>query len=107
MSISRALGAEKPATKRPRSYGEVPRSGKTNCKKVEENVYGRMLPVAASPKKGGGARARARAPPSSRCPLRVRDSFYRFIYLYLLTYPYLSLSLSLSLFEQVKLLERA
>ena len=104
MSISRALGAEKPATKRPRSYMEGPRSGKTKLQKVEENVYGRMLPV-------GSERAR---PPSPRCSLRVRDSFYISIYLYLLTYPsiiyiciYIYRSLSLSLFEQVKLLERA
>ena len=56
-----------------------------------------MLPVAASPKKGGG---RAR-PPASRCPLRVRDSFYISIYIYLpiplyslCIYIYTSLSLS-------------
>ena len=32
MSISRAFGAEKPATKRPRSYMEGPRGGKASCK---------------------------------------------------------------------------
>ena len=89
MSISRALGAEKPATKRPRSYMEV---------------YGRMLPVAASPKKGGGARARARAPPLFPAP-SARAGFFLYIYLYLHVpiplyniYIHLSLSLSLSLF---------
>ena len=114
--------AEKPATKRPRSYMEGPRGGKASCKKSKK-----MYMVAASPKKrgrrGGGARARARAPPPpplflGGCPLRVRDSFYISIYLYVLIYPsiyiyntyiciHLSLSLSLSLFKQVKLLERA
>ena len=34
MSTSRVLGAEKPATKRPRSYMEGPRGGKASCKKV-------------------------------------------------------------------------
>ena len=62
MSISRALGAEKPATKRPRSYMEGPRSGKTNCKKSKESVYGRMLPVAASPKKGAWMRMACAVP---------------------------------------------
>ena len=82
MSTSRALGAEKPATKRPRSYMEEPRGGKASCKKSKK-----MYIVAASPKKGGGARA---PPPSpGGCPLRVRDSFYIFIYLYLLIYPFI------------------
>ena len=97
MSTSRPLGAEKPATKRPRSYMEGPRGGKASCKKSKK-----MYMVAASPKKGGrrgggGARARARArarvlpPPPlfllGGCPLRVRDSFYISIYLYVLIYP--------------------
>ena len=93
------LGAEKPATKRPRSYMEGPRGGKASCKKSKK-----MYMVAA----------RAPPRPSSRggCPLRVRDSFYISIYLYLLIYPsiyiyntyiiyiyiHLSLSLSPSLF---------
>ena len=84
MSISRALGAEKPATKRPRSYKERTPWRKSKLQKVEENVYGRMLPVAASPRKGRGGGARARAPPPLLpvgCPLRVRDSFYISIYL--------------------------
>ena len=100
MSISRALGAEKPATKRPRSYMEGPRSGKTNCKKSKKTY------MEGCSRGGGGARA----PPASRCPLRVRNSFSISIYLYLLTYPsieYIYIYMHLSLFEQVKLLERA
>ena len=116
MSISRALGAEKPATKRPRSYMEGPRSGKTNCKKSKKTIW-KDASRSCIPQEGGGrarARARARAPlfpvPSARAGF--------FLYTYLSTSTYLSLyniyiyihiklSLSLSLFEQVKLLERA
>ena len=83
MSI-RDLGAEKPATKRPRSYMEGPRGRKASCKKSKK-----MYMVAASPKKGRGG---ARAPPPPLfpgvCPLRVRDSFYISIYLYLVIYIY-------------------
>ena len=146
MSISRALGAEKPAAKRPRSYMDGPCGRKLSImgtvlpntpsqkskeqilnfrgrkaskrptsymQKVEENVYGRMLPVAASPKKGGG-RARARPPlfpvPSARAGffLYICLSISTYLSLYnIYIYICISLSLSLSLFEQVKLLERA
>ena len=76
MSISRAL-------KRPRSYMEGPRSGKTNCKKFEENVYGRMLPVAASPKRGGGGGA----PPLPLFPVpSARAGVFLYIYLSISTY---------------------
>ena len=107
MSISRALGAEKPATKRPRSYMEGPRGGKASCKKSKKMYLEGCFPP-----------ARARAPPPSSsggCPLRVRDSFYISIYLYIyLSIPlyhiiiciYIYIHLSL-FFEQVKLLERA
>ena len=84
MSISRALGAEKPATKRPRSYMEV---------------YGRMLPLAASPKKGGG-RARPPPLPSALCEGGIL-SIYLSIYIYVPIplyniYIYICISLSLS-----------
>ena len=83
MSISRALGQKS-------QPGRTPWQ-KSKLLNVVENVYGRMLPAATSPKKGGGgrARARARAPPLLRggCPLRVRHSCYISIYLYLLLYP--------------------
>ena len=144
MSISRALGAEKPAAKRRRSYMEGPcgrklsimstvlpntpsqkskaqmlaflrgharqnkgAHRKSKLQNVEENVCGRMLPVAASPKKGGGARARARAcaPPTfSRGVPSARAGVFLYIYLsistYLsryLTYIYIHIYLSLSL----------
>ena len=87
MSISRTLGAEKPATKRPRSYMEGPKDpvAEKQAEKVEDNVYGRMLPVAASQKNRGGGGGRARAPPllAGGCPLRVRDSIYLSIYIFL------------------------
>ena len=121
-----SLGAEKPATKRPRSCMEGPRGGKASCKKSK-----RMYMVAASPKKGGeGGRARARArppPPLSGRVHSARAGFFLYIYLsistylslsiyiytihisyvYIYIYIRLSLSLSLSLFKQVMLLERA
>ena len=88
MSTSRPLGAEKPATKRPRSYMEGPRGGKASCKKSKK-----MYMVAASPKKGGrtgGGRARARAPPPP-APLpggvpSARAGFFLYIYLSICTY---------------------
>ena len=107
MSTSRALGAEKPATKHPRSYMEGPRGGKASCKKSKK-----MYMVAASPKRGRrGARARAPAPPprpssraSALCACGILST-YLSIYIYLSiplhiykTYISLSLSLSLSLF---------
>ena len=62
MSTSRALGAEKPATKRPRSYMEGPRNGKASCKTSKKCIW-QLQPT----RRGrGGARARARAPPPSR-----------------------------------------
>ena len=114
MSTSRALGAEKPATKRPRSYMEGPRGGKASCKKSKK-----MYMVAASPKKeGGGARVRAPPRPSSRGVPSAHAGFFLYIYLSISTYLslyiyiyntyiYIYSSLSLSLFKQVKLLERA
>ena len=67
--------------------------------------------MAASPKKGGGGRARA--PPLFPVPC-ARAGFFLHIYLSISTYLslyiiyiYIYISLSLSLFEQVKLLERA
>ena len=89
MSISRALGAEKP------SRSCIPQKGG-----------------------GGGARARARARPpplpGALCACGIL-SIYLSIYIYLpiplyniyMFYIYIYISLSLSLFEQVKLLERA
>ena len=127
MSISGALGAEKPAAKRPRSYMDGPCGRKlsimstvlpnTPSQKSKEQilsflggaVYGRMLPVAASPKKGGGGRARPPHLPGALCACGIL-SIYLSIYIYLpipLYNIYIYTSLSLSLFEQVKLLERA
>ena len=40
----RALGAEKPATKRPRSYMEGPRGGKTTCKKSKKTYMEGCFP---------------------------------------------------------------
>ena len=90
MSISRALGAEKPATKRPRSYMEEPRGGKASCKK-SKNMSPRLFP--------GGV-------PSAQLYIYLSISTYLSLYI-IYIYIYTSLSLSLSLFEQVKLLERA
>ena len=109
MSISRALGAEKPATKRPRSYMEGPRGGKASCKKSKK-MY-----MVAAPQEGGGARARARArPPASLLGgvPSARAGFFLYIYLSISTYLslyniYVYIYTSLSLFEQVKLLESA
>ena len=109
MSISRALGAEKPATKRPRSYMEGPRGGKASCKKSKKKQM-----VAASPRKGG--RARARSPrPSSRggalCACGIL-SIYLSIYIYLSIPLYIYIYntyiyIQPSLLNQVKLLETA
>ena len=91
MSISRAVGQKSQPANALEATWEGPRGGKASYKTSKtENVYGRMLPVAASPKKGGGgARARAHAPPPlhGECPLRVPDSFYISIYLHLLIFP--------------------
>ena len=96
MSISRALGAEKPATKRPRSYMEGPRGGKASCKKSKK-----MYMVAAPPKRGGALYARGFF-------LYIYISISTFLSLYIIyIYIHTHISLSLSLFEQVKLLERA
>ena len=99
MSISRALGAEKPATERARSYRRTPWQ-KNKLQNVEENVYGRMLPVATSPKKTGGPLARA---PRSQGVPPARARFVLYIYLSISTYLsfyilYIYISLSLSLF---------
>ena len=164
MSISRALGAEKPAAKRPRSYMEGPRGRKLSimstvlpntpsqkklggyvkqntgahhehqqglggrktqppnaleatwkdpvaekqAEKVEENVYGRMLPVAASHKNRRGRARPLFLPGGALCACGILS-----IYLYLLIYPSIIciyniyIYISLSFFEQVKLLERA
>ena len=51
MSISRALGAEKPATKRPRSYMEGPRGGKASCKKSKK--MNMVAAPQAAPQEGG------------------------------------------------------
>ena len=76
MSISRALVAEKPATKRPRSFLEGPRGGKASCKKSKK-----MYMVAAP-----CARARP-SPPSSRGGLpSARAGFFLHIYLSISTY---------------------
>ena len=86
MSISRALGAEKPATKRPRSYMEGPRGGKASCKKSKKmNMV--AAPQAAPQERGGGGGARARArvpPPSGRGALCACGilSIYLSIYIY-------------------------
>ena len=113
MSISRALGAEKPATKRPRSYMEGPRGGKASCKKSKK-----MYMVAAPQEGGEVGGALARAPPP--LPLfaggvpSARAGFFLYIYLSISTclslyniYIYIYISLSLSVFEQIKLLESA
>ena len=111
MSTSRPLGAEKPATKRPRSHMEGPRGGKASCKKVEENVYGSCIPQEGGAEGGGGgARARPPAPLPGGVP-SARAGFFLYIYLSICTYLslyiyiyntyiyiHLSLSLSLSLF---------
>ena len=87
-----ALGAEKPATKRPRSYTEGPRGGKASCKKSKK-----MYMVAASP-------PRPSSRPGALCACAIL-SIYLSIYIYFI-YPsiyiihmhiYTSLSLSLSL----------
>ena len=82
MSISRTLGAEKPAIKRPRGYMEGPRGGKASCKKSKKMYMEGCFPELHPPRTGGGARARTRArarahPPllPGGCPLRVQDSF--------------------------------
>ena len=103
------LEAEKPATKRPRSYMEGPRGGKASCKKSKK-----MYMVAASPKRGGGGRARPPAPlpgGGALCACGILSIYHISIYLYLLIYPsiyiihisyniyiYIYTSLSLSLF---------
>ena len=85
MSISRALGQKSQppnALESWKLHGRTPWR-KSKLQNVEENAYGGMLPVAASPKKGGRARA----------------GFFLFIYLSISTYlsrynKYVSLSLS-------------
>ena len=61
MSISRALGAEKPATKRPRRYMKGPRGRKASCKTPQqmhmEGPLQELYPPCASAKKRGAARA--------------------------------------------------
>ena len=121
MSISRALGQQNQPPNALEANGRTPWR-KSKLQNVEENVHGRMLPVAASPKKGGAhARTRPPPPPSSRGDALCACgslSTYLSIYIYLsiplynikiYRYIYISLSLSLSLsfFEQVKLLEKA
>ena len=109
MSISRASGAEKSTAKRPRSYMKGPRGRKASCK-TSQDVYGRIPPVAAFPKKGGGACARAhehpRPPRSSRRVPSARAGFFLYIYLsistylsiYISIYIYISLSLHLLIY---------
>ena len=113
MSIRRAL-----ASKRPISYMEGPRGGKTNCRKSKQTYMEGCFPWLHPPRTGG---ARARAPPlffrgGALCACGIL-SIYLSIYIYLpiplyikkniYIYIYIYISLSLSLFEQVKLLERA
>ena len=107
ISISRALGAEKPATKRPRSYMEGPRGGKASCKTSKKMYMEGSFPQLNPSRRGEGARA----PPCSRGVPSARAGFFLYIYIYLSIplyniYPYIYLSLSL-FFEQVKLLEKA
>ena len=108
MTISRALGQKNQPPNALKQDGRTPWR-KSKLQNVEENVYGRMLPVAASPKRGG---ARPRPARAGLCACGIL-SIYLSIYLYLLIYPsiydiYIYISLSLSLFfEQVKLLEKA
>ena len=92
MSISRGLGAEKPATKRPRSYMEGPRGGKASCKKSKK-MYMVAAPQEGGEKggRGGGrarARARARPPPASLLGgvPSARAGFFLYIYLSISTY---------------------
>ena len=101
MSISRALGQKTSHQTPQKLHGRTPWR-KNNLQKVEENVYGRMLPVAASPKDGGGARA----PPPPPFYLGVpsaRAGFFLYIYLSISTYLslyiiYIYIYISLSLF---------
>ena len=98
MSISRALGAEKPATKRPISYME----GFCDRKLSHEHCFAQhpLSKIQRPPRRGGRARAHPPHPPllPGGCPLRVRDSFYISIYLSIYIY-YLSISTYLSLYK--------
>ena len=111
LTFCRALGAEKPTTKRPRSYMEGPRGGKTNCKTSKKTYMEGCFPQLHPPRRGGArararARAHARPPPSSGGVPSARAGFFLYIYLSISTYLslcniyiciYIPLSLSLSL----------
>ena len=87
MSISRALGAEKPATKRPRSYMEGPRGGKASCKKSKK-MY-----MVAAPQEGGGEGGGARARPPLSLPGGGALCACGILSIYLSIYIYLSIPL--------------